>query len=505
MTAKPLTQAWAKEDRVPRIAIVGAGMSGIAAVVKLREAGYTDLTVYEKADRVGGTWRENSYPGLSCDVPSHWYSFTFAPNPNWKHRYSYGPDIQAYMEDVADRFGVTAVTRFNTPVDELTYEAPFWRLRTEAGEEQIYDIVICATGVLHHPSIPNFEGLETFEGAAFHSARWDHSVPLDGQRVGVVGAGSTAAQIIGALGPRVKKLVAFQRTPQWMVPLMQKEYSPFFKAFLRAFPIYHNVLRWWFRNLMGKGLIKATTGDKKAQNLISEIALTNLEDNVPDPELRKRLTPNFQAACKRIIVCSDFYPAISADNAELVTEGIERIEPKGVRTKDGVLHELDVLALATGFDSSAFVLPIKVYGEDKVELKDIWNGAPRAHRAVAMPGFPNFWMLEGPTGPVGNFSLIQLSEWQIDHLIRCFNKMRDEKLAAIAPSKEAYEAYNAKMNVAVKNTVWYTGGCDSWYIDKSGLPNLYPWSPEQYRVEMQNPDFDEYRLIEDVPTQIAAE
>lgn len=498
-------QAWAKEGRIPRIAIIGAGMSGIASVVKLREAGYTDLTVFEKADKVGGTWRENSYPGLSCDVPSHWYSFEFAPNSNWRHRYSYGPEIQAYMEDVADRFGVTAITRFNTPVAALTYEGPQWRLETEKGDVEIFDMVICATGVLHHPSVPNFEGLESFEGAAFHSARWDHSVDYEGKRVGVIGSGSTGAQIIGAIGPKVEKLVAFQRTPQWMVPMNQKEYASSFQKFLKAVPAWHGVLRWWFRNVAGSAFVKATTGDKKMQEKLSEIALQHLEDGVADPALRKKLTPSFQAACKRLILCSTYYPAITADNAELVTEAIERIEPKGVRTKDGVLHELDVLALATGFDASSFVLPMRIYGEDKIEIKDVWDGAPRAHRAVSMPGFPNFWMLEGPTGPIGNFSLIQLTEWQLDHLIGCFNKMKADGLAAMVPSQEAYEAYNAKMNVAIKDTVWFTGGCDSWYFDKSGNPNLYPWAPEQYRIEVQNPDFSEYRLIDDVPAQIAAE
>lgn len=223
--AEGVHPGWARQGRQPSIAIIGAGMSGIAAVVKLRRAGYTDLTVYEKADRVGGTWRENTYPGLSCDVPSYWYSFTFAPNPDWSHRFSYGPEIQAYMERTAKRFGVTDIVQFGTPVTELRYEAPVWRLKTGHGEERVFDIIVSATGVLHHPALPDIAGLDQFEGDQFHSARWDHSVDLEGKRVGVVGTGSTAAQIVGAIADKVDHLSVFQRTPQWMAALPQKKYS----------------------------------------------------------------------------------------------------------------------------------------------------------------------------------------------------------------------------------------------------------------------------------------
>ncbi|MBW1884902.1 MAG: NAD(P)/FAD-dependent oxidoreductase, partial [Deltaproteobacteria bacterium] len=224
-----LGHGWARDGRQPAIAIIGAGMSGIAAVVKLRKAGYTNLTVYEKTKKVGGTWRENTYPGLSCDVPSYWYSFTFAPNPDWSHRFSYGPEIQAYMERTAKQFGVTDIVQFNTPVTDLSYEAPRWRLKTGKGEERMFDIVVTATGVLHRPVLPDIPGLEIFEGNAFHSARWDHSIDLTGKRVGIVGTGSTASQIVGAIAEKVEHLSVFQRTPQWMVTLRQKKYSSAWK------------------------------------------------------------------------------------------------------------------------------------------------------------------------------------------------------------------------------------------------------------------------------------
>ena len=292
------SDGWAKQGRQPAIAIIGAGMSGIAAAVMLRKAGYTDLTVYEKADRVGGTWRENNYPGLSCDVPSYHYSFTFAPNPDWSHRYSYGPEIQAYMEHTAKRFGVTGITRFKTPVSELRYQAPTWLLTTGNGEKRVFDVVVAATGVLHHPVTPDIPGLGKFRGASFHSARWDHSVDLANKRVGVIGTGSTAAAIVGAIAETVDHLSVFQRTPQWMVPLPQKTYSKSWKRILKLFPFLLPLLYYYYYQLETRVFNDAVLGDDKAQEQISRACRANL-NRVRDLELRKRLTPSYQAACKR--------------------------------------------------------------------------------------------------------------------------------------------------------------------------------------------------------------
>ncbi|MDP6978478.1 MAG: NAD(P)/FAD-dependent oxidoreductase [Myxococcota bacterium] len=489
---------WARTGHMPRIAIIGAGMSGIASVVKLREAGYTDLTVYEKTDRVGGTWRENTYPGLSCDVPSYWYSFTFAPNPDWSHRFSYGPEIQAYMEKTARDFGVTDIVQFNTPVTDLVYEAPRWRLTTGNGDEEIYDIVISATGVLHHPVMPDIPGLDDFEGDSFHSARWDHSCSLEGKRVGVIGTGSTAAQIVGAIADEVEHLSVFQRTAQWMVPLSQKAYSEPWKRTLRTFPFLHKLLYSFYYVLMTRGIGGAVLGDPKSQQRIQDMCEKNLHDHVKDPELLEKLTPDYKAACKRLVLCSDFYPAITRDTTELVTEGIEHIDASGIVTADGRHHDLDVLVVATGFDPTRFILPTRVVGEGGVDLEKLWDDMPRAHRAMSVPAFPNLWMIEGPTGPIGNLSLITISEWQIGYVIQCLDEMKRQGLEAIAPKQEAFDVYNAAMREAVPNTIWVTGGCNSWYLDKTGLPNLYPWSASRFRKEMKRPDFSEYRCIEEV-------
>ncbi len=485
---------WAGSGRQPRIAIIGTGMSGIAAAVKLEKAGYRDLTLFEKADRVGGTWRENSYPGLSCDIPSRWYCFSFALKADWSHRYSYGADIQAYFESVARDFGVLEKTRFNTAVTEMRYECPQWRVRTDAGDEELFDVVVSATGILHKPAYPAIDGLDTFAGASFHSARWDHSIELRGKRVGVIGTGSTASQIVGAVTRDAAEMHVFQRTPQWMSPLPQKAYSESWNRLLARVPVLQRMAYHFYFQLLVRTFSAGTVGNKLMQRWISWLCRRHLESGVPDEALRKKLTPDYQAACKRLIFCSDFYPAISSPHAHLVTERITGIEPEGVRTADGALHELDVLVLATGFDSTAFILPTKVIGENGVELEAAWAGSPRAHRAVAIPGFPNFWMLEGPTGPVGNLSLITISEYQVDYIIAMLDRMREDGLASIAAKEAAFASYNAAMAEAITDTVWWTGGCDSWYFDASGKPNLYPWNPMRYLGDMHNPVFSEYDL-----------
>ena len=497
-----LDSCWAKEGRIPRIAIVGAGLSGIGAVIALRNAGYTDLTVYEKADKIGGTWRDNRYPGLSCDVPSYWYSYSFEPNPNWSHRFSYGPEIFKYVEHVANKYDVMSIVNLNSPVTEMAYLGPKWRLKADGHEEQIFDFIISATGILHHPQYPDIKGIDSFQGDMFHTARWDDSVSLKGKRVGIIGTGSTSAQIVGAVTKTVKHMSVFQRTPHWIAPLPQKKYSLLWKKILKTCPWMHPHLSNFYKRHMLSSFAKATVGDVKEQRKIEQACLKTLAKDVPDSALRVKLTPSYKATCKRLIFCSDFYPAISRDNAELVTESIEGIEPGGIRTKDGRLHELDVLIIATGFKVSEFMLPAKVYGENKLELSAVWDGAPRAHRAMTIPSFPNFWMLEGPTGPVGNLSLISITETQLGYMIKCLDQMKAQQAASIAVKQSAFESFNEKMAKEVQGTTWATGGCDSWYIDKTGTPNLYPWHPSVFYKEMEKPDFSEYQFSQEAVSQV---
>ena len=297
----------------------------------------------------------------------------------------------------------------------------------------------------------------------------------------------------------------FQRTAQWIHPLPQKRYGERWKGLLRRIPALNRAAYRGVSFTIDQTFVRATLGSPVMLRYLAWMCRRNLRRNVPDPELRAKLTPDYRAGCKRMIFCSTFYPAISKDNAELVTAGIDRIEADGVRTADGTLHELDVLVLATGFKASNFILPTRVIGENGVELGSQWDGIPRAHRATTMPGFPNFWMLEGPTGPVGNISLFMISEQQIDNLILSLDEMRAREAVAMAPRQDAFERYNADMARAVRGTIWFTGGCNSWYLDRNGVPNIYPWAPRRFRREMQNPDFSEFRFMRDEAEAIAAD
>ncbi|MEM9724764.1 MAG: NAD(P)/FAD-dependent oxidoreductase [Pseudomonadota bacterium] len=496
--------AWSQEGRSPRVAVIGSGFSGVAAIIKLREAGYTDIVCYERQDRLGGTWRDNRYPGLSCDVPSHWYSYSFALNPDWSHRFSYGPEIAAYLDDVAEKYDVKRDIRFNTGVSDLTYLGPQWRLTTDKGEEEIFDLVIAATGVLVNPSTPDIKGLDSFAGEKWHTARWRDDVSLKGKRVAIIGTGSTSCQIVGAVAQDVAHLSVFQRTPHWVLGIPQIKYSAAWKFLLKYVPGLQYSVRLSQRFQTEQFMGKATLGYRFQQRLVEWICRRQLRAAVPDQALRERLTPSYKATCKRLIISSTYYPALTRDNVDLVTEGIDEITPKGVRTVDGTLHECDILLLATGFHTTDFILPTKVTGEDGRDLGASWEGAPRAHRALTFPGFPNFFMLHGPTGVFGNTSLIDLAEYQIGYMIACMDKMRDDKIALIAPKQEAYDAYNAAMAKDIGTTTWATGGCDSWYLDASGTPNLYPWLPSRYRREMRKPEFGEFRMEREVAQTVAA-
>lgn len=474
------------------VAVIGAGMSGILAGVKLREAG-VNFTIYEKAERIGGTWRENTYPGLTCDVPSQLYCYSFEPNPDWSHRFPPGPEIQAYFVGVVAKYGLAENLRFNTEIRKAEFLDGRWRLHTQTGEQRMADIVICATGVLHHPVFPHIEGLDSFAGERFHSAQWNHRVALRDQRVGIIGTGSTAVQILPAILDTVKKVSLFQRTAQWILPMPNPAYTEEQKAAFRRFP---ELMKRDYQKLADQYVntfARAVVGDVIEMSRLERACQMNLDDNVRDPELKRKLTPNYRVACKRLINSDDFYPAIQKPNAELVTTAIRHIEPGGVRDADGRLHELDVLVLATGFDGHAFMGPMQVEGPDGLRLADAWAAAAQAHRSVAIPGFPNFFLLLGPNSPIGNFCLIQISELQIAYVMQLIDLIREGRCREIAPRREAADRFNQALREAMKDTVWVSG-CKSWYLDKNGNPALWPWSFERFAQDMSQPLLEEFQL-----------
>lgn len=477
-------------QRALRVAIIGAGMSGICMAVKLQDAGIDDFVIYESADDVGGTWRDNTYPGLSCDVPSRFYSYSFRPNPDWSRFMSPGPEIHRYFRQVADERGITPHIRFGAEVTAARFEDGRWTVGTKDGEEQ-FDVVVTATGVLRIPRYPDISGLDSFAGVTFHSARWDHSVSLSDKRIGLIGTGSTGVQITAELGGQVRGLTVFQRTPQWVLPMPNPRYARRTSAAMRRWPALNRASYRFWQYFFENGLAPAVVAPGWQRRMVSALCRWNLRLSVRDPQMRRRLTPDYQAMCKRLAMSSHYYRAIQKPGVELVTAAIDHVEAGGVVTTDGVLHELDVLVLATGFDAHAYVHPIDLVGENGLTLEQAWAEGPQAYRSVAVPGFPNLFMLIGPHSPIGNQSLVIIAESQAEYAMWWIDQIRSGRVAAAAPTDTATKDYNEQMKSDMPQTVWVTG-CKSWYLGKDGLPELFPWRPIRHRELLASPELSDF-------------
>ncbi len=479
-----------------RFAIIGAGMAGILSGIKLLEAGYKNVTIYEKADSLGGTWFHNSYPGLTCDVPSHSYTYSFAPNPDWSRYLPPGPEVLQYFEQVVENYNLNAIIKYNQEISTCTFDTGCWRLETKQGLASTVDFVIAATGVLHHPNQPNIDGAESFSGLLFHSACWDHSSDLMGKKVGVIGNGSTGVQLVSALVSKAGEVSHFQRTPQWIMPVENPAYTEEQITAFRNDPVLLKSIQndegldasiEWFSRII-------VDPNSEEMQQLKDVVLANLENSVADSNLKNRLRPSYEPACKRLIYSPDYYQAIQSPNASLVDAGICCIEPKGIRTSDGELHELDIIVYATGFKADQFMRPMKVTGHNNIELNDLWSDTPSAYLAVSVPDFPNFFMLNGPNGPVGNFSLIEIAEHQWHYISQLIELVSEQKCKGVSASKEAYEQFNKDRLKAAKSTIFGTG-CKSWYLDKNGIPSTWPWSRKHFAERMQKPTLDDYELL----------
>ena len=478
-----------------RFVIMGAGMAGVMAAINLKKEGYKNIVIYEKGHTLGGTWRENTYPGLTCDVPSHGYTYSFEPNPEWSHRYPPGPEIQNYFEKTATKYKIDELTQYNQEITTCNYINRQWHIETKNGTKDIADFVIAATGVLHVPSFPDIKGIDNFKGDIFHTSRWDHSVPLDGKRVAVIGTGSTGAQIISGLYKRTSKLSQFQRTAQWIMHSDNPAYTEQEKEAFRTDPVLlksmqnspeSNAMIEWFTNAI---IDPDSEGMQKLENTVKE----NLESKVKDPLLLEKLRPNYRAVCKRLIFSADYYEAIQGPNSELITEAIDSIEAEGILTVDGVLHEFDVIALATGFKADRFMRPMKITGKNKATIEALWSKRPRAYLAISMPDFPNFFMLNGPNGPVGNFSLIDIAETQWGYIKQLIDLVSSGKYKEVNVTQESLDQFDIDRIAAAKTTIWATG-CKSWYLDSEGVPATWPWSRDRFKEEMSAPKLDAYDL-----------
>jgi cation diffusion facilitator CzcD-associated flavoprotein CzcO/acetyl esterase/lipase len=477
----------------PRVVVVGAGMSGIGMGAALKRAGLEDFTIYEKAADLGGTWRANTYPGLTCDVPGRYYAYSFRPNPDWTATFAGGAELKQYFADCAAEFGLHPHFAFSTGVEEARWQGGRWQLTLSEGRTDVADVVVCATGILRIPRTPEIPGLDTFAGAAFHSAEWDHSVPVDGRRVAVVGAGSTGVQIVSALAGRAAKVVAIQRSPQWVLPVLGWEHPRWSRALRRRFPVLDRLSYRSWRAALEATFGTATVQPGFARWYMTMVCRVYRRLALRDSELRAKLTPKDQPLCKRIVMSTKYYSAVQQPTVELVTEDVERVEPAGIVTRDGRLHEVDVIVLATGFHTSRYMQPMRVVGPGGPTLDDAWSPDPRAYLNVALPGFPNFFMLLGPHSPIGNHSLTAITESQGNYIMRLVELIRAGVVKTVSPTAEATARFNREMREAMPNTIW-TSGCDSWYLDSEGNPDLFPWTPQRHRELLAEPSLAEFEL-----------
>jgi cation diffusion facilitator CzcD-associated flavoprotein CzcO len=473
-----------------RVLVVGAGFAGLGTAIKLQEHGYTDFLVLDKGASVGGTWRDNTYPGAACDVPSQLYSFSFAPNPRWSRSFSPQPEIHAYLQDVATKAGVLDRFRFGTTVEDAAYDEDdrVWQVSTSAGAITA-DILVTGSGGLSEPRLPDIDGIESFRGEIFHSARWNHDYDLTGKRVAIIGTGASAIQIIPEIAQQVGHLDVYQRTAPWVIPRHDRAYSRLERLGFRFLPGLQKLYRtaiYWGREMF----VPAFVWNPKIAAPARMQGLQNIAKGIDDPELRAKVTPTFAIGCKRILISNTYYPALARDNVELVTDGIAEVTPTGVVTRDGTVRDVDAIIVATGFYTTDQPIAHHLKGRDGVRLADRWREeGMAAYKGTTISGFPNLFQLVGPNTGLGHSSMVFVIEAQIAYLISALQTMGEQGLATVEPRVEPQRAWNTDLHRRMQRTVWNTGGCASWYLDEHGR-NTILWPRTTYTFRAQLAEFD---------------
>jgi cation diffusion facilitator CzcD-associated flavoprotein CzcO len=479
-----------------RVAIIGAGFGGIGAAIALRKAGHTDVVVLERATAVGGTWRDNSYPGCTCDVPSHLYSFSFAPNPDWTRSFSRQAEIWDYLERVADRYGLRGSIRFEATMTEARWDASRarWRIRTSRGDLTA-DVLVSAAGPLSAPALPDIPGLASFPGPVFHSARWDHDFDLTGKRVAVVGTGASAIQIVPEIQPRAGRLVLFQRTPAWVMPRRDRKISEAEKWLYRHVPLTQQAARFGIY-LSREPLVGAFVKRPQILRAAQRVALGNMAKSITDPDLRVKLTPDYIMGCKRILLSNDYYPALAQPNVDVVAAGLAKVDGSTLTAQDGTSHDVDAIAFATGFQATDVPIARHIYGAAGVSLAEAWNRDMRALRGTTVPGFPNMCLIIGPNTGLGHNSMVHIIESQLSYIADYLATLDRTGAAALDARPAAEERWCADIERRMASTVWATGGCVSWYLNAAGRnPTLWPASTIRFRLATRRLDPAEYNLI----------
>jgi cation diffusion facilitator CzcD-associated flavoprotein CzcO len=475
----------------PKVGIVGSGFAGIAIAIELLRAGIRDVTILEKAAELGGVWRENTYPGAGCDIPSPLYSFSYEPHRTWPRRFSLQSDIHDYMKATARKYGVAERIRFNTAVTSADHSPDGWQVSTADGERLRFDVLVSAVGQLSRPAMPTIPGVDEFRGRSFHSAHWDHDHDLTGRRVAVIGTGASAIQFIPRIQPLAGSLTVFQRNAPYLLPKPDRQYGRWHHEMFRRVPLTQlagRVSIWALCETLTKGLV----GNQAVAKVMQKVSLGFLRLQVRDRELRAKLTPDYPAGCKRVLFANDYYPALAKRNVHLETSSISEITPDGVRTADGVEHKADTIIYGTGFATTDFLAPMTVRGLDGRDLhEDAWSGGARAYLGVAVPGFPNLFLMYGPNTNLGAGSIIYMLERQARYITQLVARLRPGN--ALEVRAEAAERFDAEMQQRLADTVWTT--CGSWYRTDSGrVVTNWPGLVSEYDRRTKRPDMSAYTV-----------
>jgi cation diffusion facilitator CzcD-associated flavoprotein CzcO len=473
-----------------RVLVVGAGFAGLAMAIKLRESGEEDYLVVERGPDVGGTWRDNTYPGAACDVPSQLYSYSFALNPDWSRSFSPQPEIQRYLRRVAEKSGTLGHFVFGADLREAAWDdaRQVWRVSTSRGQLTA-EVVVSAAGALSDPRDPDIEGFDSFQGDVFHSARWNHEVDLSGKRVAVIGTGASAIQIVPEIAPVVSRLDVYQRTAPWVIPRNDRDYTGMERVAFKVVPGLQRLYRtaiYWGRELY----VPAFTLQPKLAWPAEQLARRNIRRGVTDPQLREKVTPDYRIGCKRILISNTYYPGLDRDNVDLVTDGIARVTPTGIVTRDGVARDVDAVVVATGFRTTDLPIAQRITGRDGVTLaKHFDEVGMQAYKGSTVHGFPNLFFVAGPNTGLGHSSMVFMIESQVRYVMGALRHLQRARVAAIQPKVEAQREYVTGLQERMKRTVWSSGGCASWYLDSHGR-NVTLWPKATFTFRRVTRDFD---------------
>jgi len=478
------------------VAILGAGVSGLCMGIQLKRAGIPSFAIFEKSHDVGGTWLDNSYPGAGCDVPSHLYSFSFEPNPEWSRAFSPQPEIQRYLRHCAEKYDLLPQIRFGTEIAGARFDehAGVWRIRTSTGEEITAKALVSGLGQLNRPHVPDLPGLASFAGTRFHSARWNHQHDLAGERVAVIGNGASALQFIPEIAKTAAHVTVFQRSANWVIPRNDRKFSAADKARFRRHPLLLRALRAFIWSMLEIRFL-AFLRESWFSRRMTRTAIEYLHAQVSDPALRAKLTPDYPIGCKRILISDDYYQALVRPNVEVVTEPIERVTQGAVATKDGVERPADTIVFGTGFETTRFLAPLAIEGLGGAELHEVWCDGATAHLGVTVAGFPNLFLLYGPNTNLGHNSIIFMIECQVGYAVQCIQELSKRRASWLEVRPDVMDRYNQRLQTALSKTAW-TAGCSSWYKTASGkVVNNWSGFTTDYWRRTRHPNWHDYRFV----------